>query len=111
MLTRKIEQLARIMSAYVTARLLQRYDWAINPELPPDEEVPIRFHHTIENRSGSGVWVQLHDPYWDPTAASPELEVGAAFEDSLKRGAEALRQREAERAQRRSGIPRARASD
>lgn len=37
---------------------MQRYDCVENAESPPD--APIRFHHTIENRSGSGVQVKLH---------------------------------------------------
>jgi cytochrome P450 len=53
------EQLARIKAAYVTIRLLQRYDWVVNAEQPYN--APMRFHHTIENRSGSGVQVWLHE--------------------------------------------------
>ena len=47
------------MAAYVTVRLLQRYDNIGNTELPSD--APMRFHLTIENRSGSGVQVKLHE--------------------------------------------------
>jgi hypothetical protein len=43
----------------VTIRLLQRYDWVVNAERPYN--APMRFHHTIENRSGSGVQVWLHE--------------------------------------------------
>jgi hypothetical protein len=53
------EQLARIKAAYVTIRLLQRYDWVVNAERPYN--APMRFHHTIENTSGSGVKVWLHE--------------------------------------------------
>ncbi|KAL2142941.1 hypothetical protein VTI28DRAFT_520 [Corynascus sepedonium] len=49
----------RLESAYVIVRLLQRYNDIENAEVPPD--APVRFHHTIENRSGSGVQVRLHD--------------------------------------------------
>ncbi|AEO58289.1 hypothetical protein MYCTH_2060315 [Thermothelomyces thermophilus ATCC 42464] len=52
------QQLARLRSAYIIIRLLQRYDDIANAEMPPDAAV--RFHHTIENRSGSGVQVRLH---------------------------------------------------
>jgi cytochrome P450 len=52
------EQFARIKSAYVIIRMMQRYDEVANAESPPD--APMRFHHTIENRSGSGVQVRLH---------------------------------------------------
>ncbi|KAH6857075.1 oxidoreductase-like protein [Chaetomium sp. MPI-CAGE-AT-0009] len=47
------QQLARIKTAYVIIRLMQRYDCVENAESPPGAR--IRFHHTIENRSGSGV--------------------------------------------------------
>ncbi|KAK3290511.1 cytochrome P450 [Chaetomium fimeti] len=56
------QQLARIKSAYVITRILQRYDTIENAESPPD--APIRFHHTIENRSGSGVQVKLRKAKW-----------------------------------------------
>ncbi|KAK3306376.1 oxidoreductase-like protein [Chaetomium strumarium] len=49
------QQFARIKSAYVIIRMMQRYDQVANAESPPD--APMRFHHTIENRSGSGVQV------------------------------------------------------
>ncbi|KAH6631322.1 cytochrome P450 [Chaetomium tenue] len=52
------QQLARIKAAYIIIRIMQRYDCVENAESPPD--APIRFHHTIENRSGSGVQVRLH---------------------------------------------------
>ncbi|KAL2163924.1 hypothetical protein VTH06DRAFT_3136 [Thermothelomyces fergusii] len=52
------QQLARLESAYIIIRLLQRYNDIANAEVPPDAAV--RFHHTIENRSGSGVQVRLH---------------------------------------------------
>ncbi|SPQ24010.1 fbf34475-3db6-48c3-9aad-f820b4ecf11d [Thermothielavioides terrestris] len=60
------QQFARIKAAYVTVRLLQRYDRIENAETPPDG--PMRFHHTIENRSGSGVQVRLHEADADPSA-------------------------------------------
>ncbi|KAK4238755.1 oxidoreductase-like protein [Achaetomium macrosporum] len=47
------QQFARIKSAYVIIRMMQRYDQVANAETPPDARM--RFHHTIENRSGSGV--------------------------------------------------------
>ncbi len=39
-------------------RILQRYDGIDCAERPRDAR--IRFHHTIENRSGTGVQVRLH---------------------------------------------------
>lgn len=59
LLTEITEQLARIESAYVIVRMLQRYDEIQNAETPPD--APMKFHHTIENRSGTGVRVRLHE--------------------------------------------------
>lgn len=53
-----LEQFARIIAAYVLVRMLQRFDCIENAEVPPD--APLKFHHTIENRSGSGVWVRMH---------------------------------------------------
>ncbi|KAK3898459.1 oxidoreductase-like protein [Staphylotrichum tortipilum] len=53
MLTPASEELARLKTAYVVVRILQRYDRADCTEVPRD--APIRFHHTIENRSGTGV--------------------------------------------------------
>ncbi|KAK0715957.1 oxidoreductase-like protein [Lasiosphaeris hirsuta] len=47
------QQFARTKTAYVIVRLLQRYDRIENAEMPAG--APMRFHHTIENRSGSGV--------------------------------------------------------
>ncbi|KAK4209999.1 oxidoreductase-like protein [Rhypophila decipiens] len=46
------QQLARTEAAYVVARILQRYDKLENVETPP--HAPMQFHHTIENRSGTG---------------------------------------------------------
>jgi cytochrome P450 len=60
----KIEQLARIKASYVTIRMLQRYEFIENADEHPD--APPRFHHTIENRSGSGCKVSLYDPTWLP---------------------------------------------
>jgi hypothetical protein len=36
---------------------MQRFDAVFNAEVPPDGRA--RFHHTIENRSGTGVQVRL----------------------------------------------------
>lgn len=44
------------MTAYVTCRILQRYS---DIRCAEDPLQPIRFHHTIENRSGTGVWIKL----------------------------------------------------
>ena len=60
---RLAEQLARIKAAYVTGRILQRFDMVENMETPPD--APMKFHHTIENRSGSGVQVRLRFADWE----------------------------------------------
>ncbi|KAK4142529.1 cytochrome P450 [Dichotomopilus funicola] len=60
------QQLARIKASYVVIRMLQRYDAILSAEYPPD--APIRFHHTIENRSGSGVQVRVHDSTWDDSS-------------------------------------------
>ncbi|KAK4227050.1 putative cytochrome P450 [Podospora fimiseda] len=53
------QQFARTKAAYVVVRLLQKYDRIENAEDPAD--APLKFHHTIENRSGSGVQVRLHE--------------------------------------------------
>ncbi|KAK3991105.1 putative cytochrome P450 [Cladorrhinum sp. PSN332] len=53
------QQFARTKAAYVVVRLLQKYDAMENAEEPAD--APLRFHHTIENRSGSGVQVRLRE--------------------------------------------------
>ena len=58
-LTRLIEQFARTKATYVIVRLLQKYDKIECAQMPPD--APLRFHHTIENRSGSGVHVTMHE--------------------------------------------------
>lgn len=55
-LTCAAEQFARTMAAYVVVRMLQRY---IKMESAEPADAPVRFHHTIENRSGSGVQVRL----------------------------------------------------
>ncbi|KAK0641946.1 oxidoreductase-like protein [Cercophora newfieldiana] len=47
------QQFARTKAAYVIVRFLQKYDKIECTQVPPD--APLRFHHTIENRSGSGV--------------------------------------------------------
>ncbi|KAK4098122.1 cytochrome P450 [Parathielavia hyrcaniae] len=51
------QQLARLKTAYIIIRLMQRFDRVANAEVPADART--RFHHTIENRSGSGVQVRL----------------------------------------------------
>ena len=51
-----IEQFSLTETSYVVVRFLQRFDRIENMEGPG----PIRLHHTIENRSGSGVQVRLH---------------------------------------------------
>ncbi|KAK5079428.1 hypothetical protein LTR51_001625 [Lithohypha guttulata] len=50
------QQFARTQVMYVIIRLLQTFDAIENVEAPG----PMRFHHTIENRSGNGVQVRLH---------------------------------------------------
>ncbi|KAG7288311.1 hypothetical protein NEMBOFW57_007842 [Staphylotrichum longicolle] len=56
------QQLTRIKAAYVTVRLLQRFDRVLNAEEP--RNAPMKFHHTIENRSESGVQVRLRAAPW-----------------------------------------------
>lgn len=58
MLTRDAEQFARTEAAYLVVRMLQRYDRLENVETPLN--APMQFHHTIENRSGTGVQIRLH---------------------------------------------------
>ena len=50
------EQFGRTEVMYTTVRILQLFDRIENMEAPG----PIRLHHTIENRSGSGVQVRFH---------------------------------------------------
>jgi hypothetical protein len=66
---------------------MQRYDCVENAESPPD--APIRFHHTIENRSGSGVQVRLHK-----CEISSMLEKSRARREiaSLKKGKQPVRE-------------------
>ena len=45
-------------TSYVMVRFLQRFDRIENMEEPG---APIKLHHAIENRSGSGVQVRLHE--------------------------------------------------
>ncbi|KAK5652886.1 hypothetical protein OQA88_9552 [Cercophora sp. LCS_1] len=52
------EQFARTKTAYIIVRMLQRYDRIDSAEAP---DAPMKFHHTIENRSGSGVQVTMHE--------------------------------------------------
>lgn len=51
------EQFSLMETSYVVVRFLQRFDRIENMEEPG----PIRLHHAIENRSGSGVQVRLHE--------------------------------------------------
>ena len=51
-----VEQFSLTETSYVVVRFLQRFDRIENMEEPG----PIRLHHAIENRSGSGVQVRLH---------------------------------------------------
>ncbi|KAL9073694.1 MAG: hypothetical protein Q9161_002732 [Pseudevernia consocians] len=50
------QQFSLTETSYVVVRFLQRFDRIENMEEPG----PIRLHHAIENRSGSGVQVRLH---------------------------------------------------
>ncbi|KAI1621931.1 cytochrome P450 family protein [Exophiala viscosa] len=50
------QQFARTETMYVLARALQIFDQIENMEGPG----PVKMHHTIENRSGTGVQVRLH---------------------------------------------------
>ena len=45
-------------TSYVIVRFMQRFDKIENIEEPGAD---IRLHHAIENRSGSGVQVRLHE--------------------------------------------------
>lgn len=51
------EQFSLTEASYVTVRFLQRFDVIQNMEGPGD----IQFHHTVSNRSGTGVQVRLHE--------------------------------------------------
>lgn len=51
------EQFARTEAMYVLVRLLQEFDTIENME---SADTPMKFRHTIENRSGTGVQVRLH---------------------------------------------------
>lgn len=51
------EQFAKTEAMYVVVRLLQTFDRIENMEAPGQ---CMLFHHTIENRSGTGVQVRLH---------------------------------------------------
>jgi len=53
------EQFARTKTAYIVVRMLQKFDRIENMEKPAN--APLNFHHTIENRSGTGVQVRLHE--------------------------------------------------
>ncbi|KAL1841100.1 hypothetical protein VTJ49DRAFT_7431 [Mycothermus thermophilus] len=65
------QHLARLKATYVIIRMLQRYESIENADENPD--APPRFHHTIENRSGSGCKVMLYDPTWFPTPHGSEM--------------------------------------
>ena len=56
-----IEQFARTEAMYVVAKMLQLFDKVENLEGPGD----IKMHHTIENRSGTGVQVRLRRANFD----------------------------------------------
>ena len=51
------EQFARTETMYVVTRLLQVFDQIENLE---PYGAPLKMHHSIENRSGTGVQVRLH---------------------------------------------------
>ena len=51
------EQFSLMETSVVIVRFLQRFDKIENME-PPG---PIKLHHAIENRSGTGVQVRLHE--------------------------------------------------
>jgi hypothetical protein len=51
------EQFAFTEASYVTVRLLQHFDLLQNK----DPERDIKLHTAIENRSGTGVKVMLHE--------------------------------------------------
>ena len=53
-----LEQFSLMEASYVIVRMLQRFDRMENMEEPG---APIRLRHAIENRSGSGVQVRLHE--------------------------------------------------
>ncbi|KAL6718353.1 hypothetical protein ACLMJK_004442 [Lecanora helva] len=53
------QQFSLMETSYVIVRFLQRFDRIENMEDPPD--APIKLNHAIENRSGSGVQVRLHE--------------------------------------------------
>ncbi|KAK4121451.1 cytochrome P450 [Parathielavia appendiculata] len=63
------QQLARLKTAYILIRLIQRFDRVYNAEVPADART--RFHHTIENRSGSGVQIKLRYAQWEPKPREP----------------------------------------
>lgn len=52
-----LEQFSHTETSYVIVRFCQRFDGIENMEAPG----PIRLCHAIENRSGSGVQVKLHE--------------------------------------------------
>ncbi|KKY18361.1 putative cytochrome p450 family protein [Phaeomoniella chlamydospora] len=53
------QQFARTVAAYVVVRVCQRFDVFEAVREEGEEETGLRFHHTIENRSGRGTWVRL----------------------------------------------------
>lgn len=52
------EQFAFTETGYVVVRMCQRFDQIENME---EGDGRIRLHHAIENRSGTGVQVRLHE--------------------------------------------------
>ncbi|KAK5229168.1 hypothetical protein LTR96_004420 [Exophiala xenobiotica] len=74
------QQFARTEAMYVIARMLQIFDKIENMEGPG----PIKMHHTIENRSGSGVQVRLH--LASPAFASCEQQYDLKLSDECDMG-------------------------
>lgn len=58
LLTYRLEQFGRQEVSYVVSRFCQKYDSIENME---EGDGRIRLHHAIENRSGTGVQVRLHE--------------------------------------------------
>lgn len=59
-LTYALEQFAHTKVMFIVVRMLQTFDKIENMEAPG----PIRMHHTIENKSGTGVQVRLHRAHY-----------------------------------------------
>lgn len=64
---------------YTIVRLLQEFDGLENMEAPG----PMRFHHTIENRSGTGVQVRMHAAGLSTLADKPKKAEGADLDLGL----------------------------